>query len=64
MTVKIARTPRIITPNALPCYCKDCNSRDTWKRYPEHDVFTESGTLLMRGYRCRVCGATTVRSNL
>ncbi len=61
---KLPTHPRIVSPTALPIYCKDCNSRDMWERYPEHDVISESGNVMMVGYRCKVCGATTLRSNL
>jgi len=43
-------------------YCKDCNSRDTWERTLERDVYYESGKLIMMSYHCRICGAKTLIS--
>ena len=44
----------------IPVYCKDCNSRNSWGRFPAKDIHTEAGRLLYYGYKCRVCGATTI----
>jgi hypothetical protein len=50
------------SPTDIPIYCRDCKSQGTWDRHPDRDIYTESGILLMICYRCRVCGATTLRS--
>lgn len=61
---KLPTRPRIVPPTAIPIYCKDCNSRNSWERDRTRDVLSESDRIMMRGYRCKVCGATTLRSNL
>ncbi len=42
-------------------FCKDCLSRDSWERYPERDWKYESGKVYEYAYRCRQCGAVTLR---
>lgn len=44
-----------------PIYCRDCNSRDTWERAQDLDVTdSDTGKVLWEGWRCGVCGATTI----
>ena len=40
-----------------PVYCGNCKSRDTWERNPSGDW--EPYHI---GYKCRVCGHTTLRA--
>lgn len=50
-------------------YCKDCQSRESWQRYPEKDMQKYTGDLsnpticgiFEYAYKCRVCGAVTYR---
>ena len=44
-----------------PVYCKDCHSRNSWQPNPVRDIHgAETGRVLWRNYRCKVCGATTI----
>lgn len=53
-------TTPIIPPQTL-VYCKDCNSTNSWERYPVKDWLYDSGAIFMYAYKCRVCGAVTLR---
>lgn len=44
-----------------PVYCKDCGSQDSWERVPERDIKGESGRVMWARWKCRVCGAETLR---
>ena len=47
--------------NKKPVYCRQCRSRDTWKRDPQRDVYSESGGLLWKAWVCTTCGSKTLR---
>lgn len=53
----------IKTMTIKPIYCRECHSRDNWKRDKSHDVTTESGKIFEYGWRCACCGATTITPN-
>jgi len=53
---------RIIT-NHKPVYCHECRSRDTFEKNKAGDIKTESGKVYMLGWRCSVCGHTSITSN-
>jgi len=42
-------------------YCKDCQSRNSWVRNPARDIKDINGKPIEYGYRCAVCGHTTLR---
>ena len=44
-----------------PVYCKDCNSTNSWERYPTGGWVFESGKIFEYAYKCHVCGAITLR---
>lgn len=41
-------------------YCRNCRSSNTWQRCKAQDIYSESGKLMWKAYRCRICGATTI----
>ena len=42
-------------------YCKDCQSRNSWVRNPVRDIKDINGKSIEYGYKCTVCGHTTLR---
>jgi len=40
--------------------CRSCGSPDSWDRYPEKDIKSETGYIYYEGWRCRVCGDGTI----
>ena len=42
-------------------YCKDCQSRNSWVRNPARDIKDINGKPIEYGYKCAVCGHTTLR---
>ncbi len=42
-------------------YCKDCQSRNSWVRNPGRDYKDINGKPIEYGYKCAVCGHTTLR---
>ena len=54
---------RIMT-NHKPVYCRECRGQDTWIRNEAGDIKTESGKVYMLGWRCSVCGHTSITTNL
>jgi hypothetical protein len=42
-----------------PIYCKNCNSRESWQRFPIEDIWTESGKAFEFCFKCTVCGSKT-----
>ena len=43
-----------------PIYCKDCDSRNSWKRQPSGDVPFDSGKAFELCYECKVCHSKTL----
>lgn len=44
-----------------PAFCYKCRGVDTYERAPERDITTlPSGRVLELGWRCKVCGNTTL----
>jgi hypothetical protein len=41
-------------------YCKDCQSRNSWVRKPARDIKDINGKPIECGYKCAVCGHTTL----
>ena len=50
-----------MTITIAPVYCKDCGSRNSWQRQPDQDIKSESGKVLWERWRCKTCGATTIK---
>lgn len=46
--------------NSMLKYCKDCNSRDTWKRNQAGDVKLADGGIFEYSYICEKCGHKTI----
>ena len=42
-----------------PIYCKDCDSKYSWQRYPQGDCTFESGEIFEMCFRCKSCGHIT-----
>ena len=49
-----------VQPNTL-VFCKDCNSTNSWDRYPVSDWLYDSDKIFEYAYKCRVCGVVTLR---
>ena len=44
-----------------PVYCGECRSQNSWERFPDGDILSVNGKLLWEKWKCRTCGATTIR---
>lgn len=46
---------------AVPIYCRQCSSSNTFERTPKTDIVSESGKTLWERWTCRKCGSSTIR---
>ena len=58
MSVDSIEPKSVIPSDLVNC---GCGNQGKWEVYPRGFVYGESGRLLWRAFRCRVCGKITIR---
>lgn len=52
--------PETLNLTAAPAYCRKCNSRGSYSRYPQGDIKTVSGKTLYEKWKCS-CGQGVIQ---
>ena len=59
--MKAMNTETIITDEGIkPVYCRNCRGRDSFVRYPEKDILSDTGKLMWRKWLCKACGKEVI----